>query len=70
MDYRLKAGGVDTVVHCYNDSDGFEVEFVTAKGETIALLTLTAADIRPLNHAEIRWFHYLSSDVGNGVKRR
>ncbi|MCI0691297.1 DUF4926 domain-containing protein [candidate division KSB1 bacterium] len=53
VDYRLKAGDVGTVVHRYDDGDGFEVEFVTAEGKTVALLTLTATDIRPINRAEI-----------------
>ncbi len=51
--YRLKAGDVGTVVHCYDDGDGFEVEFVTAEGKTVALLTLTTTDIRPIDRAEI-----------------
>lgn len=51
--YGLKAGDVGTVVHCYADRDGFEIEFVTAEGKTIALLTLSTADIRPIKHAEI-----------------
>lgn len=49
----LKAGDVGAVVHCYDDKSGFEVEFVTAEGKTVALLTLTAADIRLIRHAEI-----------------
>ncbi|MGH7599610.1 MAG: DUF4926 domain-containing protein [bacterium] len=53
VDYRLKAGDEGTVVHCYDDGAGFEVEFVTADGKTVALLTLTATDIRPINRAEI-----------------
>jgi len=52
-EYRLKAGDVGTVVHCYDDSLGFEVKFVTAEGKTVAVLTLTTADIRPINRAEI-----------------
>jgi hypothetical protein len=51
--YRLKAGDVGTVVHCYDDGAGFEVEFVTAEGKTVALLTLTITDIRPIDRAEI-----------------
>lgn len=46
-EYELKRGDVGTVVHCYRGGDGFEVEFVTADGETIGALTLTHADIRP-----------------------
>ncbi len=51
--HKLKSGDVGTVVHCYENGKGFEVEFVTAKGDTIAVLTLTASDIRPFNHSEI-----------------
>ena len=52
-EYKLKSGDIGTVVHCYNDNTGFEVEFVTAKGSTIAVLTLSNADIRPFDHSEI-----------------
>ena len=49
----LKAGDGGTVVHCYADRVGYEVEFLAAEGKTVALLTLTTADIRPVHHAEI-----------------
>ena len=49
----LKKGDVGAVVHCYVDGEGFEVEFVTAEGKTIAVLTLTAEDIRPMIKSEI-----------------
>lgn len=49
----FKKGDVGTVVHCYKNGKSFEVEFVTAGGETIALLTLTQKDIRPINCREI-----------------
>jgi len=52
-DHGLKAGDVGTIVHCYGDKVGIEVKFVTAAGKTIAVLTLTMADIRPFEHAEI-----------------
>ena len=52
-DNDLKVGDVGTVVHCCNDNIGFEVEFVTAEGKTIGVLTLTTADIRPFQNAEI-----------------
>ncbi|MBU2610604.1 MAG: DUF4926 domain-containing protein, partial [Chloroflexi bacterium] len=44
---------IGTIVHCYSDGEGFEVEFVTADGETIAVLTLTLADIRLRERKEI-----------------
>jgi len=49
----LKSGDVGTIVHCYNDNTGFEVEFVSAEGKTIAVRTLTKRDIRPFDHSEI-----------------
>lgn len=52
-EYSLKSGDVGTVVHTYEDKKGFEVEFVTAEGKTIAVLTLTTKDIRPFDDAEI-----------------
>ena len=53
QEYNLKRGDVGTIVHCYDDKIGFEVEFVTADGKTIAVLTLTEKDIRPFHHSEI-----------------
>ena len=54
-EYGLKEGDVGAVVHSYeNDAAAaFEVEFVTSRGETIALLTLTREDIRPMQGREI-----------------
>ena len=52
-EHGLKTGDVGTVVHCYDDKAGFEVEFVTAEGKTVAVLTLTNKDIRPFDNAEI-----------------
>jgi hypothetical protein len=39
--------------HAYENGAAFEVEFVAAEGETIALLTLTEADVRPMSPREI-----------------
>jgi len=51
--YGLKQGDIGAVVHCYGDSMAFEVEFVTAEGRTIALLTLRPADIRLFGSREV-----------------
>jgi len=51
--YGLKEGDIGTVVHCYKDEKTIEVEFVTAEGKTVAVLTLTSDDIRPIEHDEI-----------------
>ena len=41
----LCAGDLGTVVETY-DPDGLEVEFVTATGDTKAVVTLTSHDVR------------------------
>jgi len=51
--YPLKAGDVGAVVYCYADGKTFEVEFVTGEGRTVAVVTLTEADIRPMHYEEI-----------------
>ena len=52
-DEGLKKGDVGAVVHCYEDGEAFEVEFVTAEGKTVAVLTLKEEDIRPMVKSEI-----------------
>jgi len=52
-EYGLKSEDVGTIVHSYVDKNGFEVEFVTAEGKTIAVLTLAVKDIRSFDKAEI-----------------
>lgn len=52
-EHHLEAGDVGAVIHVYSNRRAYEVEFVTAAGETIAVLTLTDADIRPMREREI-----------------
>lgn len=52
-EHHLESGDVGAVVHVYSHHRAYEVEFVTAAGETIAVLTLTDADIRPMREREI-----------------
>ena len=51
--YRLKRGDVGVVVHCYGNGKTFEVGFVKGGGETIAVVTLSETDIRPMHNEEI-----------------
>jgi len=53
--HGLERGDVGTVVHRYSspDESGYEVEFTTAEGETVAVLTLDRSEIRPMNRREI-----------------
>jgi len=48
----LKAGDLGAVVHVYAP-DAIEVEFVTASGQTQALLTLQASDVRPVQDNDL-----------------
>ncbi len=49
----LSAGDVGTVVHVYESGKAYEVEFVDGDGSTIALLTLAADEVRPLDPGEL-----------------
>lgn len=48
----LRAGDLGTVVHVYAP-DAVEVEFVTAAGQTEALLTLSSADLRAVQDDDL-----------------
>jgi len=52
-EYGLKQGDIGAVVHTYKNGAAYEVEFVTGEGETVAVLTLTPKDIRPIGEREI-----------------
>ena len=49
----LKAGDVGTVVHVHKKGEAFEVEFLTLHGETVAIATLEASQVRPVQKREI-----------------
>lgn len=50
---NLKAGDVGTVVHVYESGAGYEIEFLTPSGRTIAVATLGASDIREAGEREV-----------------
>ena len=49
----LEAGDVGTVVHIHQDGIGYEVEFMTLAGQTVAIATLLASQIRPIAKRDI-----------------
>lgn len=49
----FSAEDAGTVVHVYTDGEGYEVEFTLASGETVAVVTLEAEDLRPRTGREI-----------------
>lgn len=52
-EHSLKKGDLGTIVHIYENGKVLEVEFITTKGRTLAVLTLSRADIRPMIKDEI-----------------
>ena len=49
----LEAGDVGTVVHIHKGGAGYEVEFMTLTGETVAIVTVLADQVRPLNRRDL-----------------
>jgi hypothetical protein len=50
---NLEAGDVGTVVHLHKDGVAYEVEFVTLAGNTVAMATVEAADVRPVGKRDL-----------------
>jgi len=48
-EYGLIKGDIGTVVDVYKGGEGYAVEFMTLNGETIAVVTLRADQIRSVN---------------------
>ena len=49
----LEPGDIGAVVHVYPDHVAYEVEFVTLTGKTAAVVTVLAAQVRPVASTEI-----------------
>ena len=50
---KLNRGDVGTVVHVYKGGRGYEVEFVDGGGQTVALITVGADEVRPIQAGEL-----------------
>ncbi len=49
----LEQGDIGTIVLVHGDGTGYEVEFVALDGETVAVVSLLASQIRPTAQREI-----------------
>lgn len=49
----LQAGDIGTVVLVHQEGQGYTVEFMTLSGETVAVITVPAEQIRPIRANEI-----------------
>ena len=56
----LTAGDVGTVVHIHNNGEGYEVEFMTLTGRTIAVASLFAKQARAVTARDITHTRELS----------
>ena len=52
-EHGLRAGDVGWVVMVHGARTGFEIEFVTLTGETVAVVTVPAGAVRPVQASEI-----------------
>ncbi len=53
LDHGLESGDVGVVLHVYPQHEAYEVEFVTLAGQTAAVVTASADQIRPIGKREI-----------------
>jgi hypothetical protein len=51
-EHGLRAGDLGAIVEVYSES-GLEVEFVRASGDTTAVLTLSASDVRAVAATDV-----------------
>lgn len=52
-DEGLQTGDIGTVVHIHQKDAGYEVEFMTLAGETVAIATLLPPQVRPIAKRDI-----------------
>ena len=50
---HLQAGDLGTVVLVHGKGAAYEVEFLTLKGRTLAVVTLEASEVRPIGPGDI-----------------
>jgi len=60
---KLYKGDIGTIVAVYNNGEGYEVEFVTFSGETVALVTLYPNQIRQMRKNEINHVRELDEEL-------
>ena len=52
-DEGLQTGDIGTVVDIHQEGAGYEVEFMTLAGETVAIATLLPPQVRPIAKRDI-----------------
>lgn len=64
---RLRKGDVGTIVTVYGEGKAYEVEFVTLKGESVAVETLLPHQIREVRTTEMMAVRDLTDGVSGVV---
>ena len=52
-EHGLKEGDIGTIVLVHNGGAGYEVEFIALDGETVAVISLPAEEVRSVARREI-----------------
>ena len=60
-EHGLSVGDIGTVVLVHRNAAGYEVEFTALDGETIAVLTLMANQVRPVQAGTIAHMRQLAA---------
>jgi hypothetical protein len=60
-EHGLSAGDIGTAVLVHRDAVGYEVEFISLDGETIAIVTLMANQVRSAQGGEIAHVRAMAS---------
>ncbi len=62
-EHGLARGDIGTVVLVHKGGKGYEVEFTTLGGETVAILSLAVEQVRPIGPREIAHVRDLAANL-------
>ena len=52
-EHELVAGDIATVIAIHRGGEGYTLEFMTVQGDTVAIVTVHADDVRPATEREV-----------------
>ena len=58
---ELMAGDIGTIVHIHDNGAGYEVEFMTLAGDSLAVTTLLPTQLRPIARGDVAHVRKLAS---------
>ncbi|MBM3935012.1 MAG: DUF4926 domain-containing protein [SAR202 cluster bacterium] len=57
----LKAGDLGTIIHVHGDGIAYVLEFFSVEGDTVAIATAEASQVRPVERDEINHIRKMES---------